>query len=124
MKINWKKALGYGLLFYLIVYVVATAFVAYKINTQTDPFAWAAMMAVSLITGYVLSLRLDIKNYTEGLMYGLVWVVLTLVLDVILTLPFTGIGFFQSWQTLIGFVVTLLIPAGSYFLHGLLKSSK
>ena len=122
MKINWKRALGYGVLFYIIIYVATTAFVAYKINPQTDIVAWSIMMAITLTTGYFISLRLEMKDYKEALMYGIVWVIITVLLDLVLTVPFTGISFIENWRFFTGIAVTLLIPVGSLFLSGLLNN--
>jgi hypothetical protein len=120
MNINWKKALGYGVLVYLVIYVVATAFIAYKINPQQDVIAWTILVVVSIITGYFFSIRLGMQNYQEALEYGIVWAVIMIIFDLILTVPFTGFGFMTNWHFFTTLVLTILIPPGSLFVHGLL----
>jgi hypothetical protein len=121
MKVDWKNGLLDGVIYFLVIYVVATALVAYKVNPQSNIYAWILVTLVTLATGYILAVRLKVSSMSQGLVYGFIWLAVTLVLDLLITIPFTGISFFQNWQFWFGLVLTVFLPGVSFYVHMLVK---
>lgn len=113
MKIDWKKALGYGAIIYAVVYLVVCAFIGMKIDPNTTIWAWAVIEVAFLATAVFLATKLGTKNINEALVYGLVWAVIMVVGDLVLTVPFTGIEFMYQWTIWLSYALTFLIPAAT-----------
>lgn len=105
---NWKKAIGFGILFWIVMFVVVSIFIAFNIYQ----FSW--MQIVTAVIAGVVSLILasKVKPASLGLAlaYGLVWVVCGLILDLLVTARFNA-AIFSSWTLWLGYVLVLLAPA-------------
>lgn len=110
MKIDWKKALLFPVVIYAIAFLVASAFVAFKVETA-GIVPWIVTTAAVLITAFILAKRLDLQNTKQALIYGVIWIMVLVVLDLAMTIPFTGIEYFYDWKAYLGYVLVFLMPA-------------
>lgn len=107
---NWKKLLLPPLAIYAVIFLFISALIGAKINQETT-WVWLVTLAISIIGLYLASNYAKPKNLKEGLTYGLVWLAILFVLDLILTIPFTGWDYFSSWKAYLPYGLTLIVPS-------------
>lgn len=104
---NWKKAIGYGVLLWVLMFVIVSVFIAYDLH---DIF-WMQIIE-ALIAGLIslmLAGRLQLSKAGEAFAYGLLWVVVGLVLDLFITMKFAP-DFFTTWTVWLAYILVLLAP--------------
>lgn len=98
---DWKKSIGYGVLLWILMFVIVSIFIAFKIyNNQ------AMQIIIAIIGGiiaYVLAGKVRPANYGEGFGYGLTWLVTGVILDALITMRFNP-AIFSSWYLWLGYV--------------------
>lgn len=105
---DYKKLFGYGGLIWAVVYLVATAFVGYKLMEML--WAQIVLVIISAILSYFLARNLNLNSVVEMLKYSLSWMAMSVVLNIILTVPFTGWAVFNSWDMWASYLLVLLVP--------------
>ena len=71
---------------------------------------WMVTLGISVVGLYLATNYVKPSNWQEGAKYGVVWVIILFILDIVLTIPFTGAGYFSDWKSYIPYALTLLIP--------------
>lgn len=106
---NWKKILIPPAAIYAAIFLFISALIGFKID-QTK--LWVEIVSwIILIIGLYLAINyVKPKNWQEGLKYGIFWVFILFVLDLFLTVPFTGWERFANWKTYISYAFTILLP--------------
>jgi len=105
---NYTKLFGWGALIWVVAYIIATAFVAYGIG-EGLVMSGVIIVAVAL-AAYFAGRNVAAPSAGEMLKYSLGWVIIGLVLDGVLTVPFTGWEIFMSWEIWVGYAAILLVP--------------
>lgn len=95
-----KKVIGFGLLTWLIPFVFAFAFYTPdgKIWINQDLFKSIMIVVASLVSSILLVQYFkNVKNnyVKEGIIIGLVWLIINLVLDLFILLPMSKMTFEQ-----------------------------
>ena len=104
---NWKKAIGFGVLLWVLMFVIVSIFIAFGIYD----FLWM-MIVTAVIAGlisFILAGFVKPRNVGLALGYGLAWVVVGVILDLIVTMRFNP-TIFASWTLWLGYVLILLAP--------------
>ncbi len=104
---NWKKAIGFGVLLWIIMFVVVSVLVGFDVYK----YLWVQVVA-AIIAGVVsLVLAGYVKPHKAGLAlgYGLTWVIVGIILDLIITTRFDP-TVFSSWILWLGYALVLLAP--------------
>jgi len=106
---NWKKLVLPPVAIYAVIFLFISALIGAKIATDA---VWVIVvdLAITVVGLYLATRYAKPKDIKQGLIYGLVWVVIFFILDLILTVPFTGMGYFSNWQTYAVYGLTLLMP--------------
>lgn len=106
---NWKKLILPPVAIYAVIFLFISALVGAKIDTAQ---AWIIVVDfVVLLVGLYLATRFAApKDMKQGFVYGLVWAVIFFVLDLVLTVPFTGWVYFASWQSYVYYGLVILVP--------------
>ncbi|OGY27887.1 MAG: hypothetical protein A2Z42_02290 [Candidatus Woykebacteria bacterium RBG_19FT_COMBO_43_10] len=107
--VDWKKYLIPPVAIYATIFLFISALIGFKID-QTALWIWIVTLVISIVGLYIATGYAKPANLQEGLKYGAVWVVVLVILDLILTLPFTGAEYFSDWRSYIPYVLTLVIP--------------
>lgn len=104
---NWKKAISFGLLFWIVMFVIVSIFVALKIYD----FVWMKVIAAIIagVVSFILAGYVKPNKVAVALSYGLVWVVVGLILDYLVTTKFSP-EIFSSWDLWLGYLLVLLAP--------------
>ena len=109
---NWKKALGFGVLVWIIMFVVISILVAYQIvPAGGEPMvASLAMMVLSLVLVY-LFVRLYVapKSAKEAIWYGVVFAVVGIILDFVISQRFAP-GMFASVVYWLSYLLMIFVP--------------
>ena len=108
MKLNWKKGIGFGVLLWIIVFVIICIFVAYKIPTESS-LAQIIFILLSAIVVFILTGFVKPVNTLEAVKYGLVWVVAGIILDLLISQRFAP-GMFSSVYYWIRYALVVVVP--------------
>lgn len=109
---NWKKFVLPPLAIYAVIFLFISALVGANID-QHATWVWVVSIIISIVGLFFAANFAKPKNWKGGLIYGVVWLVIFFVLDLILTVPFTGWGYFSDPRSYLPYVLTLLIPTFS-----------
>lgn len=97
----------------LAIYAAIFLFISFLIGAKADTQAtWVYIVSLVIAVAglYIATNYVKPKNMQEGLRFGIAWLVVLIILDLILTLPFTGPEFFRSWHPYVSYVLTMAIP--------------
>ncbi len=106
---NWKKLILPPVAIYAVIFLFISALIGAKVD-QHATWVWIVTLIITIIGLYLAVNYAKPRNVKEGLIYGLVWLVIFVILDLILTMPFTGKAFFSDWKTYIPYALTILMP--------------
>ena len=104
---NWKKAIGFGVLFWVLMFAIISVFVGFKIYDY-----WWLKLLGAIIAGvisFVLAGYLKLEKYQTALLYGIIWVVIGLILDAIVSRRFNA-AIFTQVDLWLGYVLVFLAP--------------
>lgn len=103
---KWSKILGFGALIWIIIFVLISVFVAYDYMPGWLSYVFA-------IIGIALAIWfagfLNIQKASSALTVGIIWVVLFLVLDYLISRQFAS-DMFSSWLYWVNYLLILLAP--------------
>lgn len=104
---NWKKAIGFGALLWVLMFVIVSALIGFKIQE----FLWVEI-GISIISGvisFILAGYVKPKSFGMALGYGASWLVVGVILDAIVTMRFNP-AIFTSWMLWLGYGLVVLAP--------------
>lgn len=118
---NWKTIILFGFLIWLIPFVVS--FFIFPLRSSSRPLFESIMpvvltSAVVLFTVRYLS-KINREFVKEGIFIGIVWLVISLVIDLILFMPESPMQMTLSDYIMdigITYLIILIIPLGSAYL--------
>jgi len=104
---NWKKAVGFGMLLWIFMFVVVSIFIAFKIYG----FVWteAATAIIAGIISFILAGYAKPKTYGAAAGYAASWLIVGLILDFLVTTRFNP-NFFISWSLWLGYGLAFIAP--------------
>ena len=105
---NYKKLIGFGILLWIIAFVIASVFVGAKAIDSI-----VAKITVPIVVGiaaFFVGKNLKLKSISETLKYSATWIVIGVLLDMAVTVPFTGWGIFAEWNVWLGYFFVLTAP--------------
>ena len=107
---NYKKLFGFGVLIYVVVFLIMSGFVAYDMG-ETLIAKIVALIGVAVVT-YIAGRSLQAASRGQIIKYSIGWLVIVVILDVLLTLRFVDSAgeFFSDWSTIAGYIIILLLP--------------
>ena len=99
---NWKKALGYGALIWVIMFAVASALV------QVPPVAMTVVIiVVSVALAYVFAGKVGPLTVARAFAYGGVWALVGIILDFFITTQFAP-TIFSQWVYWVDYALIVL----------------
>jgi hypothetical protein len=115
---DWKKSLIPPVAIYAVIFLFISALIGAKVDAEAL-WVWIINLGISVVGLYVATNYVRPKNWQEGLKYGTIWVVVFVILDLVLTVPFAGKEYFSDWKSYIPYILTVAIPT---FLAGQKKA--
>jgi hypothetical protein len=114
---KYVKLVGFGFLIWLIPFLVS--FVIFPLRDANRPLFESIMPIILVLTVMIISVlyfkKIEKKSLKEGLIAGVLWFVLSLVIDLMLFLPASPMQMsFSDYMMDIGltYLIILMIPIG------------
>ena len=107
MNINWKKALGFGALIWVIMFITISALVGYGLSS--DSMFTIVVTAISLVVAYLAARNLAPNGYYLAIQYGLIFAAVGIVLDFLISQKFSP-DMFSSAYYWLSYVLIALVP--------------
>jgi len=105
--VNWKKAAIFGVFLWILMFVIVSVFIAFDIYKFAFMGVVTAVIAGAI--SYTLARKVKPNTASLALSYGLIWVIIGIVLDTIVTTRFNS-EIFSSWSLWLGYSLVLLAP--------------
>lgn len=104
---NWKKVIGFGALLWVLMFVIVSAFIGFKIYD----YYWMGIVTavISGVISFILAGYVKPKSFGLALAYGVSWLVVGVILDAIVTMRFNS-EIFMSWMLWLGYGLVVLAP--------------
>jgi len=102
---NWKKAIGFGILLWLIMFAFVSAFLSFY------DLLWMKIITaiVAGVISFVLAHYAKPANAGQALGYGLSWVVVGVIFDFLVTMRFNAV-FYTDMFLWLGYFLAFLAP--------------
>ena len=107
MKLNWGKALGFGILLWVLMFVIISVFVAFNIAEGT--LISIIFAIIGGIISFILAGKVKPSSAGAAFVYGLVWVIVVFILDWLISTRFNN-AIFSAWTLWLGYALVLLAP--------------
>jgi len=104
---NWKKALGFGALIWVIMFIVISALVGYGLSDNA--MFTMAVTVISLVVAYLAARNLAPGSQAKAIQYGLIFAVVGIVLDFLISQRFAP-DMFSSAYYWLSYVLIVLVP--------------
>lgn len=105
--VNWKKAIGFGAGLWMLMFVIITALIGFNLYQGT------AVHVVMAVVGGIISLvfagYVKPANAKQALVYGVAWVIISILLDALITMRFNQ-AIFAYRSLWLGYALVLLAP--------------
>lgn len=106
---TWKNVLIPPVAIYAVIFLFISGLIGAEID-QTALWVWIVSLVISIVGLWIATGYAKPSSMQQGLMFGLAWLALFVVLDLVLTVPFTGMEYFSDWKTYVPYALTVLIP--------------
>ncbi|WP_455278169.1 hypothetical protein [[Eubacterium] cellulosolvens] len=118
---NWKTIILFGILIWLIPFVIS--FFIFPLRSSNRPLFESIMpvvltLAVAFFTVQYLG-KINREFFKEGIFIGIIWLVISLVIDLILFMPESPMQMTLSDYIMdigITYLIILIIPVGASYL--------
>lgn len=102
---NWKKAIGFGALLWLIMFAFVSAFLSFY------ALLWMKIVTavVAGVVSFVLAGYAKPASAGQALGYGLCWVIVGVILDFLVTMRFNA-TFYTDLYLWLGYLLAFLAP--------------
>jgi len=104
---NWKKAIGFGALLWVLMFVIVSVFIGFKVPDSL----WLniGFAVISAVISFILAGYAKPKSFGMALGYGLSWLAVGVILDFIVTMRFNS-EIFTAWTLWLGYGLVVLAP--------------
>lgn len=104
---NWKKMLGFGALLWVLMFMIISAFIGFKV--QESMWLEIGFAVISGVISFILAGYVKPKSYGTAFGYGISWLVVGVILDAIVTMRFNP-AIFTAWTLWLGYGLAVLAP--------------
>lgn len=107
MNIDWKKTIGFGVIIWVLMFVIVSIFVAFNIYGNAVMKVVIACLAGAI--SYFLAMKLKPADIKMALTYSVLWVIVGVILDAVITMRFNAL-IFSSKGLWLSYLLVLLAP--------------
>src|SRR3989338_5673848 len=104
---NWKKAVFYGLALWVLMFVIISIFVAFKIYENVVMQVIGALIGGGI--SYFFVRKIGASSMVNALTYGALFIIIGLILDFAVTKRFND-QIFGMWSLWLGYGLVFLTP--------------
>tara|TARA_Y100000310_G_scaffold266543_1_gene278078 strand:- start:29 stop:394 length:366 start_codon:yes stop_codon:yes gene_type:complete len=104
---NILKVIGYGVLIWVLMFAIVSAFVAFTIYENVG-----AQVILAIISGaiaFFFAGKVKPSKFDKALIFGLIWVIIGLALDALITTKFNE-EIFRTWSLWLGYALVIIAP--------------
>jgi hypothetical protein len=102
---KYLKIIGIGAIIWSVAFVVACVFVGFKVSSE---LLIQGITTLAVLTATFLFARsLNVSGKAEMLKYVLIWILVGLTLDAIITTRFAGWEFFLTWHIWVSYALSI-----------------
>jgi hypothetical protein len=107
MNFNWKKGIGYGVLVWVVMFIVVSILLAYKMQQGT--MFDIIVTVITLIAAFLLAKNIAPKSAGLAFSYGLLFAIVGILLDLLISKRFAP-NIFNSIFYWVSYVLVVLVP--------------
>ena len=96
------------MLIWAVVYIVSMGLYAYGILNSIS--GEIIMLIAGAIVAYIAGRNLNSVSVGGILKYSIGWVIIAFILDVLLTVPYSGWALYSEWSVWVGYALVLVAP--------------
>lgn len=104
---NWKKAITFGIMLWVLMFVIMSVFVGF--NIYNFPVTQLIGAIIAGIIAFVLAGRARPASAGAALGYGFFWIIIAAILDAVVTMRFNP-EIFSAWALWLGYALVLFVP--------------
>jgi hypothetical protein len=105
---DYKRLFGFGIAIWIVAFLVASIFVA---TGQIDSLAAKIVVPIAVgAAAFLIGRKLKPASAGDALRYSAAWVVIVILLDAAITVPFAGWQIFAQWNVWLGLLLVLTMP--------------
>ena len=114
MKFHWMKVVGFGVLLWIILFIVIAALVGMHLHT----YIWAQLLVTCFagIVAYLLAGNNEISTTRQAIQIGVSWTILIALLDGFIT-KILNPAIFEQWSTLLTYLLVFAAPWIAWDMH-------
>ena len=109
MNLDFKKGILNGVIIYVSVFMVVSLLIAFKVDTS-GLIGQVLSIATVVVAAYLLAQKVDLKDTSAALGYGVVTAIVVLALDFLITKRFNPDFDPFAVNMLIGYALIVLAP--------------
>ncbi len=108
---KWMKAVGYGLVYFVLMFAII--FITRSIRPLYGECLCVIKLLSAVIVLTIMGQMYKLKNMNEGVLVGLVWAGIAIVLDYLVSVVWISKGnlAFYNWSVLTSYVLIVFITA-------------
>lgn len=109
---NLLKSVAYGFVYFAIMFVLGSI-VMFGLKLSGTSMS-LSMTLLAILMLWLLAKQYKLMSLNEGIMVGLVWCIVNVVLEysIIVQIFNSGNGLaFYSWSVLLGYLLAVIVPA-------------
>ncbi len=106
---------GWGIVIYAIMFLSWSAFVLYGFSEGMLPRLAGLLVLIVMATIAGYSLRK--YNWRDILPYSIFWLAEVILLDIVMSVPYTGWALFSDANIWVGYALVVLVPLFVPFVH-------
>lgn len=107
-KLSFPKLILGGVIAYAVMFLLWSAFMAYGFAEGSAPKLIG--LAALVVTLMLLSKNAGLQSPMQALPYAVGWAIVIFLLDVLLSVPFTGWALFSDWNVWVGYALVVVVP--------------
>ena len=107
-KFNWSRAIGYGALIWVVLFVFVWILISFSLFESVISKIIIVLVAGAL--SYFFTPDIKMLKPSRALSYGVSWVVVGVVLDLLISMRFMA-DLFSRWEYWLGYAFILFAPA-------------
>ena len=98
---------GWGIVMYAVQFLVATILTIHPVQV---PFHIAILILTLVCTSVAGGRLLGFARSADILPYSIVWLLIVIGVDAVVTFPFSGWSMYANWQLWSNYILTAIMP--------------
>lgn len=106
-RMRYGSFIGWGIVIYALMFLTSSIFALYGFQGL---LARVTALIVLITVATIAGRSLRFHSWKDILPYSLAWTFMVILLDSIVTVPFSGWALFHNWNVWVGYALVTLVP--------------